>query len=98
MIKANINGTEIEYSEEMSLREVRECINQYEIKFKQKLKSISIEADGEFVNVNYEFYGVPFDRIRRITGYLTGNTSTWNDSKAAEEKDRVKHESKMERI
>lgn len=35
--------------------------------------------------------GVHFDRIRRITGYLTGNLSTWNDAKKQEERDRVKH-------
>ena len=35
--------------------------------------------------------GVPFERIRRITGYLTGALETWNDAKKAEEKDRVKH-------
>ncbi len=35
--------------------------------------------------------GVGFERIRRITGYLVGDMSHWNDAKAAEEKDRVKH-------
>ena len=35
--------------------------------------------------------GVKFQRIRRITGYLTGDLNTWNDAKKAEEKDRVKH-------
>lgn len=35
--------------------------------------------------------GVPFERIRRITGYLVGSLDTWNDAKKAEEKDRVKH-------
>ena len=35
--------------------------------------------------------GVHFERIRRITGYLTGTLDTWNDAKKAEEKDRVKH-------
>lgn len=34
---------------------------------------------------------VPFERIRRITGYLTGDTTTWNDAKKAELKERVKH-------
>ena len=34
---------------------------------------------------------IPFQRIRRITGYLTGDLTTWNDAKQAEEKDRVKH-------
>lgn len=35
--------------------------------------------------------GVEFERIRRITGYLVGVTDRWNDSKRAEERDRVKH-------
>lgn len=35
--------------------------------------------------------GVPFERIRRITGYLVGTMDRWNDAKRAEERDRVKH-------
>ncbi len=35
--------------------------------------------------------GVKFERIRRVTGYLTGTLDRWNDAKQAEEKDRVKH-------
>ncbi|MEG1517500.1 MAG: anaerobic ribonucleoside triphosphate reductase [Raoultibacter sp.] len=35
--------------------------------------------------------GVPFDRIRRITGYLVGTLDRFNDAKRAEEQDRVKH-------
>lgn len=34
---------------------------------------------------------VPFERIRRITGYLVGTVDRFNDGKRAEEKDRVKH-------
>lgn len=34
---------------------------------------------------------IPFQRIRRITGYLVGSLETWNDAKRAEEADRVKH-------
>ena len=30
-------------------------------------------------------------RLRRITGYLTGNLDSWNSAKQAEEADRVKH-------
>lgn len=30
-------------------------------------------------------------RMRRITGYLTGDLNSWNSAKRAEEKDRVKH-------
>ena len=36
--------------------------------------------------------GVPFERIRRITGYLVGTMEKWNDAKKAEERDRVKHD------
>ena len=35
--------------------------------------------------------GIKFDRIRRITGYLVGTLDRFNDGKAAEVKDRVKH-------
>ncbi len=35
--------------------------------------------------------GIPFERIRRITGYLVGTLDKWNDAKRAEEKDRVRH-------
>lgn len=35
--------------------------------------------------------GEDFERLRRITGYLVGTLSRWNDAKKAEEKARVKH-------
>jgi anaerobic ribonucleoside-triphosphate reductase len=35
--------------------------------------------------------GVMFERVRRITGYLTGDVSRWNNAKRAELNDRVKH-------
>jgi ribonucleoside-triphosphate reductase len=34
---------------------------------------------------------MPFERLRRITGYLVGTLDRWNDGKKAEERDRVKH-------
>ncbi len=34
---------------------------------------------------------VRFERIRRITGYLVGTLDRFNNAKAAEEHDRVKH-------
>ena len=42
-----------------------------------------------------EFEGegqLPFERIRRITGYLVGTVDRFNNAKRAEEKDRVKHD------
>lgn len=35
--------------------------------------------------------GVGFERIRRITGYLTGTLDRFNNAKRAEVADRVKH-------
>ena len=35
--------------------------------------------------------GVGFERIRRITGYLVGTIDRFNDAKASEVHDRVKH-------
>ena len=35
--------------------------------------------------------GKPFERIRRITGYLVGTLDRFNNAKRAEERDRVKH-------
>ncbi|MCL2756596.1 MAG: anaerobic ribonucleoside triphosphate reductase [Coriobacteriia bacterium] len=35
--------------------------------------------------------GIPFERIRRITGYLVGTLDRFNDGKRAEEAERVKH-------
>ena len=35
---------------------------------------------------------VPFDRIRRITGYLVGTLERFNDAKQSEERDRLRHE------
>ena len=53
--------------------------------------SINIEFDGEFANVHTNLGHRPFERIRRITGYLVGTLDRFNDGKAAEERDRVKH-------
>ncbi len=37
------------------------------------------------------FERVPFQRIRRITGYLVGTLDRFNNAKRAEVEDRVKH-------
>ncbi len=41
---------------------------------------------------------IPFDRIRRITGYLVGTLDRFNNAKKAEESQRVKHISTVEKI
>ena len=57
---------------------------------KKELSKIEINVDGEYVDLKYH-YNMPFERIRRITGYLVGTTDRWNNAKKAELKDRVKH-------
>ncbi len=53
--------------------------------------SLDLDLDGEYVNVKANLGKRPFERIRRITGYLVGTLDRFNDAKAAEERDRVKH-------
>ena len=57
----------------------------------QEIKSLVVKLDGEYVDLQYEVAPPKFQRIRRITGYLTGTVDTWNDAKQDELKDRVKH-------
>lgn len=58
---------------------------------KKTLKWMELDVDGEEVGIHYGYKAVPFDRIRRITGYLVGTLDRFNDAKRAEEHDRVKH-------
>ena len=52
---------------------------------------LDVEADGEYVNLTVTTRQRPFERLRRITGYLVGTMDRWNNAKRAEEGDRVKH-------
>lgn len=50
------------------------------------------KAAEEYYNEHNQWFDVSsFERLRRITGYLVGTLSRWNDAKQAEEKARVKH-------
>lgn len=55
------------------------------------LSSIDIKVDENYVDLTYHWESVPFERIRRITGYLVGTLDRFNNAKKAEESDRVKH-------
>ena len=59
---------------------------------KKEIEYINVIIDDEgYANIEYKVNPIPFERIRRITGYLTGTTDTWNNAKKSELKDRVKH-------
>ena len=76
----------------VSHEEQKAYIDYLENKYGRKLKSLDIKVDDEYADLHYEFEQVPFERIRRITGYLVGTMEQWNDAKSAEEHDRVKHD------
>ena len=77
---------------EISEKEKQAYVNYIENKFpSNRLKRLSIKIDGDYADLDYEFDPQPFERIRRITGYLVGTLDRWNDAKRAEERDRVRH-------
>ncbi len=60
-------------------------------KYGQQLYGLDIRVDGAYVDLQYHLHTRPFQRIRRITGYLVGTLDRFNNAKRAEEADRVKH-------
>ena len=58
----------------------------------RKINEITLKPDGEYIDISWVLDELPpFERIRRITGYLVGTLDRWNNGKKAEESDRVKH-------
>jgi hypothetical protein len=55
------------------------------------IDELILTLDGDYVNMEIHKHAKPFDRIRRITGYLVGTLDRFNNGKRAEERDRVKH-------
>ena len=82
-VHVNVTGGEAEE------HEIEAYIERGRKRYGEGLRSIDVDLDGEYVNLTY--HTVPFDRIRRITGYLVGTLDRFNDYKKAEERDRVKH-------
>ena len=55
------------------------------------IDELEITIDGENVDCTVKLSSVRFQRIRRITGYLVGDLSRFNNAKRREVDDRVKH-------
>ena len=86
MMQINVTGGTLDQ------RELDAYIARANIKYPiGTVQTLDVHVDGEYVDLHYHLAPRPFSRIRRITGYLVGDMSHWNDAKAAEEKDRVKH-------
>ena len=76
---------------ELSDAELATYLERGKQKYGKQLLGLDVHLDGEYVELTYHLRCVPFDRIRRITGYLVGTLDRFNDGKRAEERDRVKH-------
>lgn len=74
-------------------KEIDAYVKMAQDKYGDKLIGLKIEVENnDEVTLTYILKNdVPFERIRRITGYLVGTLDKWNDAKRAEERDRVKH-------
>lgn len=57
----------------------------------KEIDEVTITIDNDYVDIDYTFLPVRFQRIRRITGYLVGTLDRFNNGKRAEVEDRVKH-------
>ena len=82
-MKINVTGgtlpqQEIDYYTEAALKKYPN----------RNITAIDFDIDGEYVNATYHFNDQPFERIRRITGYLVGTLDRFNNAKRAEERDR----------
>lgn len=57
----------------------------------ESFKVYENDENSDEVSIDVTSKSRRFERIRRITGYLTGTVDRWNDAKRAELNDRVKH-------
>ena len=81
----------------MDEKEAEVYVDQAIQKYGNRLKEVTVQPDPEdndYITLNYKLIQ-PFERIRRITGYLVGTLDRWGNAKRAEERDRVKHDSKQ---
>ena len=92
-----IDNVEVQADKDFSTEELKYYVDVAKSKFPNdtvtKLK-VTLEDDGR-VALTYEKQGEKFERIRRITGYLTGDLTSWNNAKRSEEHERVKHDTEI---
>ena len=89
-----IEGVEVKVMglDDFTEQEAQKYINYVKERVEDPLKSIEVKlCDDGKIDVDYTLQGEKFERIRRITGYLTGDLNSWNNAKRAEESERVKH-------
>lgn len=86
-----LDGIRIEvYNAELTEEEIRQYISRARLaRPSGKLIRMTLVVDGEDVEITSEYEAVPFERIRRITGYLVGRLTRANSAKSAEIADRT---------
>ncbi|MBQ6168450.1 MAG: hypothetical protein IJK30_00690 [Ruminococcus sp.] len=86
-MKVTVNGGT------MSQAEIDEYVRRIRKKHPDRIiNELTLTINGNYVDIRYNYDTVPFERIRRITGYLVGTLDRFNDAKKAEESQRIKHE------
>lgn len=93
-MRQTIDGVFVEVTgnEDLPMHEIKQYLFYLRNKHKRKkLSLLTINVDGEYVDLHYRFSPMPIERLRRITGYLVSDVKYWNNAKRAEERDRVKH-------
>ena len=96
-MEKELEGIKVTYPDEMDDLEAvtyaKHAVERYSTKH-GVLRGLEIKIvpdDEKDVILTYDVSAVPFQRIRRVTGYLVGTLDRWNNAKRAEEHDRVKH-------
>ena len=80
------------HPETLTAEYIRQEIEDVEQKTGRNVIKVEISDRGDGTSLQrFWFSKVPFDRIRRITGYLVGDLNRFNDAKRSEVEDRVKH-------
>lgn len=86
-MKVTVNGGT------MSQAEIDEYVRRIRKKHPDRIiNELTLTINGNYVDIKYNYDTVPFERIRRITGYLVGTLDRFNNAKRAEESQRIKHE------
>lgn len=87
MIKVNVlGGTLTDAEKEAYVNRARTIYPE------KRISEMNITVvDSDYVDIEYHYDTTPFQRIRRVTGYLAA-TPRFNNAKMAEVHDRVKHD------
>jgi hypothetical protein len=86
-----LNGVKVWSNQQLDDSEIQAYIDRWKDKGDTPLDTLYLYVDGDEVEIRARFEHVPFERMRRITGYLVGSLDRFNDAKLAEVNERVKH-------